>query len=142
MRERQERELLSIREGLASLSHWLSVRDRDVSEISGLAARQAGDEREVQAIWSTVLSVESSVKSACERNDKTAPEVSGAKREVGRFRSLCGNWMKEISTLNKRVRTIERWREGPEAEFSNLRGGVEAERDVQEGLGWEVSGLR
>ena len=61
MRERQERherELLSIRQGLVSLREWLSVRSRDVSEVSVLSAKQKGDEREVEVIWSSVLSVE------------------------------------------------------------------------------------
>jgi hypothetical protein len=129
MRDRQQRheqELLSIREELASLRQSLSVRDQDVSAVgsvvSRLAARQKGDEREVEAIWSSVLSIDSLVKSVCDRNDQTDGEVSRVKHEV--------------CELKGKVCSIENWRE---AMMTVL---YEMKREVGEGLGREIESVR
>jgi hypothetical protein len=145
MRERQkwqEVDLLSVRKELAPLRESLSARDWSVSGVgpvvSGLAARQKGNKREIQAICSSVLSIESSVKSVCARNNQTSADVSNARQEVGRVESLCGDLQKDVSKLNK-VRAIGGWREGTETQFSNPKREIEAKRRLQEALGREVS---
>jgi TPR repeat protein len=136
MRERQEAELLSIREELASLRQSLPVRGQDVSgvasDVSGLPARQDGDEREVPALSSSVLPIETLVKSVCEKNDQMTADISAVKRDVGRVMPALNELRTDIYELKGNVCSIETWREATEAALCELT------REVREGLGRET----
>jgi hypothetical protein len=114
-----------IREELASLRQSLSVRDRDVSGIVcgvlELAARQKGDELEVQAIWSSFLSLGSSLRSVCERNDDMAADVLGVKQEVGGVGSDLIDLKTNICECEGKIERIKSWREGTDAWLWDLK---------------------
>jgi hypothetical protein len=86
MRERQEAELLSIREELRSLRQSLSVKDRDMCEVLKLVAMQAAGTWEIEAICSSVLSQPddrsgSSLSKASIQEQKTKPGKAATKRK-------------------------------------------------------------
>jgi chromosome segregation ATPase len=111
------------------------VRDRDASVVSGLAARQEGDAREVQAIRSSVLSIESSVKSVCERHDPTVTDVLRVKQAVERVGSALSDLKTDVCEQKGKVGSIESWREATEAVLWDVKREV---RELREELGRDV----
>jgi hypothetical protein len=127
--ERQEAELLSIRDELRSLRQSLSVKDRDVCEVSRLVARQASDEREIEEIWSSVGSL---VKSVCERSDQVSSDVLGVNQEIGRVGFALRDLTRDVYEEKGRIGSIEIWREATGAVVLDLKREVLEVRELLE----------